>query len=188
MNKNHNKEKQYPKVYKISKLKSLLCYIVRFQFYLTMMMIAMELLKTKNHTWESLKWTLTVILFVNPFLALFLALVSYWRVFLLPQEVIVYSDRVVFKWKHKEKFYMYHEIKEVLSSGGVNINAYFPVILAFYLKNGKVFELSRCNWNYEELLDDLEKNGVKVTRVRRRQLTKEERKKYWINTKDRDKY
>jgi len=152
------------------------CYYLRFQVSLFLFIVGGCLLGQKC----VFHGVILAICFSVPASFLFVFL-HYWRLFLHPKEAELHPDRIVFKWKNKEKSYRYGEIKEVLSSGGTAIGATFPVVIIFYLKNGKTFELSRCLWNYDEFLNDLEAKGLKVTRIGRRQLTKEERKKYKVN-------
>jgi len=155
------------------------CYYLRFQTGWLLFVILWPLFHYKDEHIVFSRVVLTVFLTIPvSFLFVFM---HYWRLFLHPKEAELHPDRIVFKWKNKEKAYRYGEIKEVLSSGGTAIGATFPVVIIFYLKNGKTFELSRCLWNYDEFLDDLEAKGLKVTRIGRRQLTKEERKKYRVN-------
>ena len=171
-------------VFVLSKWKTFLCYWLRVQFVLTLIIIFTWIFNSNKFEIRDLVYGLLIIFVLFPFGSSILTIIDYWRFLFQPKEIIVQSDRVAFKWKNKEKVYIFSEIKEVLSSGGIYINAYFPVVIVFYLKNGKAFQLSRCFWNYNEFLDLLEEKGVKVTRVRKRFLTKEERKKYRIVARD----
>ena len=171
-------------IFVLSKWKTFLCYWLRIQSVLTLIIIFIWIFDFSKFVIRDLVYGLLIIFVLFPFGGSILTIIDYWRFLFQPREIIVHSDRVVFKLDTKEKVYMFSEINEVLSSGGIYINAYFPVVIVFYLKNGKAFQISRCFWNYNEFLDLLEEKGVKVTRVGKRFLTKEEREKYRIVARD----
>ncbi len=145
------------KVYKFSKLKMIWCYYLRFQ--LSFLAIALVMVLAGRFV---LKGLILGILLTIP-ISLFFVFLHYWKLLFHPREVELWPDKLVFKWKNKQKSIKISEIRKITID---NFEvATYPVNIILHLSNGEKFVISAaCLWGAGEFLEDMEKHGIKITR------------------------
>ena len=133
------------------------CYYLRFQLSLLAILFIMFL--AGRYVKEGI---IPAILF-SAIASLFLVFLHYWKLLFHPREVEVWPDKLVFKWKNKQKTIKISKIRKITID---NFEvATYPVNIILHLSNGEKFVISAaCLWGAGEFLEDMEKHGIKITR------------------------